>query len=146
MFSVMGEYERAAYTAYLPVMEEVSDWPMQTKLVHARGTDSKALFRVIKGQLGRTFKVDMKMRDLMVLFGGHVCCDGCCSAVWTRDRLPLAAASRVAAGAAADANGTQRPEQGAKAGAELEQELEALRDSDGEEEPTTAPGARAGCA
>ena len=130
MFTVMQEYEGAAYTAHLPVMEEVADGPKQTKLVHSRGVDGKALYRVVKGRLGSTFNVDMKMRDLMVLFGGHVCGDGCCSAVWTLDRRPRAAAARVAAGAAAeDADGDEQ-----------ESELEALRDSDGEEEPTAASG------
>ena len=70
MFTVMQEYEGAAYTAHSPVMEEVADGPKQTKLVHSRGVDGKALYRVVKGRLGSTFNVDMKMRDLMVRFGG----------------------------------------------------------------------------
>ncbi len=139
MFTVLHAYEGAAYTAHLPVMEEVADGPKQKKLVHSRGDDGKALYRVVKGRLGSTFNVDMKMRDLMVRFGGHVCGDGCCSAVWTLDRRPRAAVARAAAGAAAaDADGDE-PEPGAD-GDEQEPELEALRDSDGEEEPAAASG------
>ena len=89
--------------------------------------------------MGSTFNVDMKLRDLMVQFGGHVCGDGCCSAVWTIDRWPRAAAARVAAGAADVHADGDEPHPGADPD-EPEPELEALRDSNSEEEPTAASG------
>ena len=144
MFSVLKDYEGAAYTAHLPVMVAVGDGSEPTKLVHARGADGRVLFRVVRGWLGSTFNVDMKMRDLMVRFGPKACGDGCCSAVWIRDRRPRgAAAARLAAAASAASDSEEAEEAAAEAdGAEPEPEppLEGFMDSDSEEEPSAAPG------
>ena len=52
---------RSVHSAFA-LVEEVADGQKQKKLVHSRGDDGKALYRVVKGRLGRlgsTFNVDM---------------------------------------------------------------------------------------